>query len=57
MFLFGCLLEVSCADPERFVRGGPTFKFNKKCLVDEGRENRNTTLSRRFVGVPMMAKH
>ena len=32
----------SCADPERFVRGGPTLT---SCLVDEGREDPNTTLS------------
>ena len=27
------------ADPESYVRGGPTFTF----LVDEGREDQNTT--------------
>ena len=31
-----------CADPESFVRGGPTLTF---FLVDEGREDPNTTLS------------
>ena len=30
------LFEVQpCADPESYVRGGPTLTF---CLVDEGRE-------------------
>ena len=29
-----------CADPESFVRVGPTF-----FLVDEGREDPNTTIS------------
>ena len=34
------LFEVQpCADPESYVRGGPTLIF-----VDEGRENQNTTI-------------
>ena len=38
-------VPISCADPESFVRGGPTlttffFKF------DEGRKDPNTTISR-----------
>ena len=32
----------TCADPESFVRGGPTFFF---CEVDEGREDPNTITS------------
>ena len=35
------LFEVQpCADPESYVRGGPTLIF----LVDEGREDQNTTI-------------
>ena len=35
------LFEVQpCADPESYVRGGPTLTF----LVDEGREDQNTTI-------------
>ena len=50
----------SCADPESFVRGGPTLTT---FLIDEGRDDPNTTLigpslaSQRFAGVPMMAQH
>ena len=33
----------SCADPESFVRGGPTR--TRVFLVDEGREDPNTTIS------------
>ena len=29
-----------CVDPESYVRGGPTLTF----LVDEGREDQNTTI-------------
>ena len=62
----------SCADPESFVRGGPTlttFFFLLFFLVDEGREDPSTTISGpssarqrnaikwRFAGVPKMAKH
>ena len=54
-------------DPEHFVRGGPTLAT--VFLVDEGRENQNTTISGptsahqrntfkwRFADVPMMTKH
>ena len=36
------LFEVQpCADPESYVRGGPTLTF---FLVDEGREDQNNTL-------------
>ena len=38
------LSAITCADPESFVRGGPTltaFFF----LVDEGREDQNNTKS------------
>ena len=34
-------MRQTCADPESFVRGGPIFFF----LVDEGREDPNTTIS------------
>ena len=35
------LFEVQpCADPESYVRGGPTLIF----LVDEGREDQNTNI-------------
>ena len=36
-----------CADPESFVRGGPTMttSFFVFVLVDEGREDQNTTIS------------
>ena len=36
-----------CADPESFVRGGPTMttSFLFFVLVDEGREDLNTTIS------------
>ena len=61
-----------CADPESFIRGGPTlttFFFIFIFLFDEGRENPGTTISGpssahqpnaikwRFAGVPMMAQH
>ena len=32
-----------CVDPESFVRGGPTLTFFVFFIVDEGRENPNTT--------------
>ena len=57
-----------CADPESFVRGGPTFTtFFFKLM--RGREDPNTTINGpssarqrnaikwRFAGVPMMAQH
>ena len=45
------LFEVKpCADPERYVRGGPTLTLT--FLVDEGREDQNTT-----IGGPIMAQH
>ena len=48
----------SCADPESFVRGGPTLTF----LDDDGREGHHppsseTPFKWRFAGVPMMAQH
>ena len=37
---------ISCADPESFVSGGPTSAtFFSVFLVDEGREDPNTTIS------------
>ena len=49
IFLKIQLIEVQpCADPESYVRGGPTLIF----LVDEGREDQNTT-----IGGPIMAQH
>ena len=33
----------ACADPESYVRGGPTL--TTVFLVDEGREDQNTTIS------------
>ena len=60
---------VSCADPESFVRGGPTLTmFFFVFLGDEGREDPSTTLSGQlsarqrnaikwcFPGVPMIAQ-
>ena len=36
----------SCADPESFVRGGPTLTFfSSFLLIDEGREDPSTTIS------------
>ena len=36
----------TCADPESIVRGGPTLtRFFFFFLVDEGREDPNTTIS------------
>ena len=58
-----------CADPERFVRWGPTLTtFFSLFLVDEGREDpnekaghylpaRETPYKCSFAGVPMMAQH
>ena len=43
----------SCADPESFVRGGPTLTTFFR--VDEGRDNPNTT--KRFAGGPMVIQH
>ena len=58
-------LSIQCADPESFASGGPTLTFFS--LVDEGREDPNTTLSGpslarqrnaiKIAGVPMMAQH
>ena len=36
------MILVSCADPERFVRGGPTLTF----LLDKDREDPNTIRSK-----------
>ena len=33
---------MTCADPERFVRGGPTLTMF--FLADEGRDDQNTTM-------------
>ena len=56
----------TCADPESFVRGGPTLTF---FLVYEGREDPSTiirgpssvrqrnAIKWRLAGVPMMAQH
>ena len=33
------------ADPESFVRGGPVLTFFLYVLIDEGREDSNTTIS------------
>ena len=64
--------ERTCAEPERFVRGGPTlrkfFSFFFS-LMRGGRKDQYTTISGlslvrsakhyhwRFAGVPMMAQH
>ena len=54
MYYFSFLLKLDspcllfpCADPESFVRGGPTLTgfFLFFFLVDEGREDPNTTIS------------
>ena len=59
--LFG--ITNACANPESFVRGGPTWQ--SFFLVYEGREDTaghhrpasETPFKWRFAGVPMMAKH
>ena len=69
-FIHVGLVYTTCADPDSFVRGGPTLTtFCCVFLVDEGRENPNTTISGslstrqrnaiklRFAGVSMMAQH
>ena len=38
------LSKISCADPESFIRGGPTLTFFVCYLVDEGREDPNITI-------------
>ena len=58
-------MRQTCADPESFVRGGPTFSLFFK--IDERRDiadpnttirgTRETPLKWRFSGVPMMAQH
>ena len=60
----GIALYIPCADPESFVRGGPTlktFNFNITIIffvVDEGRENPNTTISGpSSAGWPMIAQN
>ena len=46
-----CPVEVNyfeprdCADPENFVRGGPTSQRFFFISFNEGREDRNTTIS------------
>ena len=35
----------ACADPESFIKGGPTWNFDNFFVVDEGREDPNTTIS------------
>ena len=66
---FGYTCNGSCADPESFVREGPTSNFDNFFVVDEGRENPITIISGpssvrqrnaikwRFAGVPMIAQH
>ena len=45
--------SVTCADPESFVRGGPTLTFFLFVfLFDEGREDPNTTISGAIIGPP-----
>ena len=66
--IYDLVHDVSCADPESFVRGSPTFTVF--CFVfGKGRDNPNTTISGppsarhrnaikwRFAGVLMMARH
>ena len=36
-------IDATCLDPESYVRGGPTLTLF--FLVDEGREDQNTTIS------------
>ena len=67
MVLLGVFNLKSCADPESFVRGGPTLTTS--IFVDEGREDPSTTISGlssarqqnaikwRFAGVPIMVQH
>ena len=62
------LYQITCADPESSVRGGPALTFFF-FLVDQGREDQNITKSGpllarqqnaikwRFAGGPMMAQH
>ena len=57
----------ACAYPESFIKGCPTSNFDNFFVVDEGREDPNTTISGPssarqrntikwcFAGVPMMA--
>ena len=46
MSFFGlrCMIVTSCAGPESFGSGSPTF-ITFFYLVDEGRENTNATIS------------
>ena len=63
MIIKATILNAACADPESFVRGGPILKsFFFVVLVEEGREDPNTTIYKRaiisrFAGVSMTAKH
>ena len=67
-WLLVCSLIKTCADPESFVRAGPTLTFFLFVfLVDEGGEEPNTTISGpssarqrnaikwRFAGGPLMS--
>ena len=64
------LLSLACADPEKFVRGGPTlttffffFKLMRGDMIqiplkaDHHRPASETPFTRRFAGVLMMAQH
>ena len=58
-FCFG----ITCTDPESLVRGGPTLTMFYFFIVDERKEDPNTTksgpssLKWRFAGGPMMGQH
>ena len=47
-------VDISCADPENFVRGSPTLTafFLSFFLVDKGKEDLNTTIRRAIIGPP-----
>ena len=47
MYMFKRFGEETCTDAESFVREGPTLKmFFFLILVDDGREDPNTTINR-----------
>ena len=41
----GWIAQMACADPESFVRGGPTLTLFFLFFYDEGREDQNTTIT------------